>query len=203
MDYAEQEEHDLVKILKLLKEKKNEKGKPLIKESRMGTIRKRTNEKGYKEIYELNSRSESFANWFYEKSLLGYTYGTTLKDIFREKRQELMYVNEIEELPMDSRLVFIGRVEGKPYNGVSRTAKKSQYLRLEVADETGKMKVMIFNQRKDQCKEMNNGFPEDKSIVIVKGIKKEGTIFADIIAVQSNKIYLLYVCPRSVASLIA
>jgi len=189
MDYAEQEDHDLVKILKLLKDKKDEKGKPLIKESRMGTIRKRTNEKGYKEIYELNSRSESFANWFYEKSLLGYTYGTTLKDIFSEKRQELMYVNEIEDMPMDSRMVFIGRVEGKPYNGVSRTAKKSQYLRLEVADETGKMKVMIFNQKKDQCKEMNNGFPDDKSIVIVKGVKKEGTIFADVIAVQSNKIY--------------
>lgn len=189
MELAEENEHDLVKILKLLKDKKNEKGKPLIRESRFGTISKRTAEKGYKKIYELNSQSESFANWFYEKSLLGYTYGTTLKDIFKEKRRELLYINEIEELPMDSRIVFIGRVEGKPYNGVSKTAKRSQYLKLDVADETGKMKVMIFNQRKDQCKEMNNGFPEDKSIVIVKGIKKEGTIFADIIAVQNNKIY--------------
>ena len=90
---------------------------------------------------------------------------------------------------MDSRVVFIGRIEGKPYNGVSRTAKKSQYFKAEVADETGKMKVMIFNNRKDRSKELNNGFPQDKSIVIVKGIRKEGTIFADIIAVQNNKIY--------------
>jgi DNA polymerase III alpha subunit len=189
MDYAKDKDHDLVKIIKTLQEKTDEKGRPLIKESRMATIRKRTTEKGYKEIYELNSRSEDFANWYYEKSLLGYTYGITLKDIFSEKRQELTYVNEIEEMPMDSRIIFIGRVEGKPYNGVSRTAKKSQYLRLEVADETGKLKVMIFNQRKDQCKDMNNGFPEDKNIVIVKGVKKEGTIFADLIAVQNNKIY--------------
>jgi len=189
MDYAKEHNHDLVKILKLLKDKKNEKGKNLIRPSRMETIRKKTAEKGYKRIYELNSQSESFANWFYEKSLLGYTYGTTLKDIFNEKRQELLYISEINEMEMDSRVVFIGRVEGKPYNGVSRTAKKSQYLRIDVGDETGKTKVMIFNKRKDQCRDMNDGLPEDKNIVIVKGVKKEGTIFADIIAVQSNKIY--------------
>ena len=46
----------------------------------MQTIRKKCEK--YREIYDINKRSESFANWYYEKSLLGYTYGKTLQDIF-------------------------------------------------------------------------------------------------------------------------
>jgi hypothetical protein len=34
-------------------------------------------------IYNQNNKSESFANWYYEKKLMGYTYGKDLKDIFR------------------------------------------------------------------------------------------------------------------------
>ena len=67
--------------------------------------------------------------------------------------------------------------------------KKSKYLKIHVADETGAMKVMIFNERKEQCRRINNGYPKDKNIVIVKGIKKDGTIFADKITAQNNRIY--------------
>ena len=182
-------DYDLVKIVKFIMQKKNEKGKLLIRATRINTIRKRTEEKGYKKIYELNSRSESFANWFYEKNLLGYTYGKTLKDIFDKKRQDLVNLNELEDLPMDTRVAFIGRIEGEPYSGISKTAKRSSYLKFFVADETGTTKVMIFNERKESCKVMNNGYPKDKNIVIVKGVKKDGTIFANLVAVQNNKIY--------------
>ena len=48
---------------------------------------------------------------------------------------------------------------------------------------------MIFNERKEQCRRINNGYPKDKNIVIVKGIKKDGTIFADKITAQNNRIY--------------
>ena len=59
----------------------------------MGTIKKKCQK--YKEIYEQNKKSESFANWYYEKFLLGYTYGKTLIDIFSEKRNGLLSVSEV------------------------------------------------------------------------------------------------------------
>ena len=71
-------EYDLVEILKYLTKFKDEKGKVVIKESRYGTIKKKY--KPYLDIYILNSKSDSFANWYYEKMLLGYTYNKTLKE---------------------------------------------------------------------------------------------------------------------------
>ena len=76
---GEKFDYDLVKIVKHLCEMKDDNGKLLIKESRLKTIKKRTD--AYKEIYHKNNSSESFANWFYENTLLGYTYGKRLIDI--------------------------------------------------------------------------------------------------------------------------
>ena len=61
---GEKFDYDLVKIVKHLCEMKDDNGKLLIKESRLKTIKKRTD--AYKEIYHKNNSSESFANWFYE-----------------------------------------------------------------------------------------------------------------------------------------
>ena len=36
---------------------------------------------------------------------------------------------------------------------------------------------------------MNDGLPKEKNIVIVKGTKVDEAVFADLIAVQTNKIY--------------
>ena len=50
--------------------------------------------------------------------------------------------------------------------------------------------ALIFNKKMDKCKDDNNGFPKEKDIIIVNGTKMDqGTIFADLIAVQNNKIY--------------
>mgnify|MGYP001217668197 FL=1 len=182
---AEKYDYDLVKVVKYMIESKNEKGKPLVTESRYETIKRRCAQ--YKEIYIKNKTSESFANWYYEKHLLGYTYGKTLKDIFIDKRLGLITIADVEDMPEGNRVVFVGRIDGKPYNGVSK--KKARYLRIQVGDETASMKVMIFNDKLDDCKEINNGLPKENEIVIVKGRKMEEVVFADVIGVQDNKVY--------------
>ena len=48
---------------------------------------------------------------------------------------------------------------------------------------------MIFNDRMDDCKETNGGFPKENQIVIVKGRKMDEVVFADVIGVQDNKVY--------------
>jgi len=151
----------------------------------MGTIRKKCGP--YRDIYAQNKKSESFANWYYEKHLLGYTHGRMLKDIFKSKRDGLMSIREIEEADLQTRVSFIGTVDEKPYSGSSK--KGNKYCRFSISDETGFTKVLIFKDKLEQCKALNNGLPEEKNIVIVKGTKVDEAVFADVIAVQSNKIF--------------
>lgn len=182
-------------VQKLNTEIKNEKSKPIIKDSRMSTIKKNTEK--YKLIYKQNTseNSQAFANWYYEKMLLGYSTYTTLIDIFRSKKSSLVPISEIRELSDNGKCDFVGYVEEDPKASISKNGNK--YAKYMISDEFGTAKVMIFGtdnpekqNRLEFCKEMNDGLPKEGSIVIVSGTKKEGdTIFADTISRQENKIY--------------
>ena len=186
---AEKFDYDLVKILKYLKEFKDEKNKVVVKESRFETIKRKY--EPYKQIYLLNNKSETFANWYYEKHLLGYTYGTQLKDIFLEKFPNLTSVRELSIKPLDSEVQLMANVLDT-YSGVSKN--KNKYIRFELSDDTGLYKAMIVNNKRDTTKvedfvEANDGMPEKGSIVYVKGTKKEDIIFANVVRNQSQKVY--------------
>lgn len=187
--YGEKYNFALVTIVKALNtEIKTEKSKPIIKDSRMVTLKNNTTK--YKEIYKQNSISEDFANWWYEKSLLGYVTCTTLLDIFRHKKASLMSISEAMEEADGSRVVIIGCVEEDPMLGTSRSAKKSKYAKYTISDEGASVKVMIFNDSLLECKELNVGLPKEKAIVIVAGVRKgDDCIFANTIAAQQNQIY--------------
>jgi DNA-directed DNA polymerase III PolC len=188
ISFAEKFDFDLIKIIKHLNKFTDEKNKVIIKSTRLETIKKKY--EPYLKIYNQNSKSESFANWYYEKKLLGYTYERTLKDIFSEKRGDLEYLNSIQNLPVNQKVVFIGQVE-EFYSGTSKNEKKTKYLRIKVSDETGLMTVLIFNDKIENCKNLNGGKnPQEGNIIIVKGIKKEDCIFADLIAIQDHEIYM-------------
>lgn len=188
MRLGESTDYHVVKTYKKLKEMNNEKGKPHIKESRIETIR--TKAEGYKEIFEQNRKNEDFANWYYETMLLGYCYGKSLKDIFLSKSDNLLNIRELQSLPNKSTVYLAARVK----EGKLRTSKKgNKYLWLDVVDETGDQVVMVFNNKRsknmDDCIAYNKGVPKKDSICIIKGEKQEDTIFAELVTVQSSKIY--------------
>jgi DNA polymerase-3 subunit alpha len=188
ISFAEQFDYDLIRIIKHLNTFTDEKNKVIIKSSRLDTIKSKY--EPYLKIYNQNSKSESFANWYYEKRLLGYTYEKTLKDIFIEKRENLLSINEIYDEELNSKVAFVGEIVDV-YSGVSKSEKKTKYLRLKIADETGEITTLLFNDKIDNCKTLNgNKNPEEKNIVIVKGIKKEDCIFADLVAIQDHQIYM-------------
>lgn len=178
-------EYDLVDTLRALVAMKDEKGKPSVKPTRLVTLKKKS--EPYKQIFEQNKKSESFANWYYEKSLLGYTHNKTLKDIFSTKRSDLVNVREIDNLPLKSEMIFVGVVD-ESFSGTSKE-KKTKYLKCMISDETGTTKVMIFSKKLEECESLNNGLPKEKNIVIVKGRKFEDVVFADLISVQDHKVY--------------
>ncbi len=186
---GEQLNYSLVPIVKAMNaELKDEKSKPIIKPSRMVTIKKNT--ESYKTIYKLNSVSEDFANWWYEKRLLGYVTYTSLLDIFRHKKASLIPVSDAMESQDGTRVDIIGFVEEDPTMGTSRTARKSKYAKYSISDEGGTVKVMIFNDKLEECKTLNAGLPKENDIVIICGTRKgDDCIFADTIAAQQNQIY--------------
>ena len=182
-DYA------LAKLVKAMNnELKDEKSKPLIKDSRMETLKKKTSP--YKAIYGQNHQSEAFANWWYEKRLLGFVTFTRLLDIFRDKKPSLITISDVLELPEGRYVDFIGFMDDNAQLGTSRTAKKSRYAKYIISDEGGSIKVMIFNDSLDECKKLNGGLPKAQDIVIVHGKKmSDDTIFAQTISCQQNQIY--------------
>ena len=188
MMYGEKFDYDLFKIIKLLSNTKDEKGKLIIKETRLETITKSYDP--YKKIYQQNSKNERFANWYYENKLLGYTYNTSLKDIFSDQKPDLLNIREVNEAPEGLSVIFIGIIK-EQYLGIANNSKKTRYLRLSIQDESAKLTTLIFNDKIDECKDMNNILPDEGNIVIVKGKKKgEDTVFADLIAIQDHKIYM-------------
>jgi DNA polymerase III alpha subunit len=186
--FAEKFDYDLIKIIKHLNTFTDEKNKVIIKTSRLDTIKSRY--EPYLKIYNQNSKSESFANWYYEKKLLGYTYEKSLKDIFTEKRENLLSLNEVIDSEVNSKVAFVGQVMDL-YSGISKNEKKTRFLRVKISDETNEFNVLMFNDKIDNNKALNgNKNYQEDNIVIVKGIKKEDCIFADIMAVQDHYIYM-------------
>ena len=190
-ELSEEKKCDLMEIVKYLNQTlKDKNGKPVIKDSRIETIRR--NFGPYKQIYDKNRRNEDFANWYYENALLGYTHGKFLRHVSSEY-SHLESVETALGKTDKSRVNFIGTVEDT-YSAKSR--KGTPYLRLTIQDETGVCTVMVFTQKNRDnianCRRDNGGtLPVKKGIVIVKGTKMDGdTIFADLVRIQDQKIYM-------------
>jgi DNA polymerase-3 subunit alpha len=187
ISFADKFDYDLIKIIKHLNKFTDEKNKVVIKDNRLSTIKEKYTP--YLSIYEQNNKSESFANWYYEKKLLGYTYNKNLKDIFAEKRENLKYVSDILDEPVNSKVALVGQIE-EVFSGISKNAKKTRYVRLKISDETSTISVLIFNDNIETNKLLNDRNFEEGNIVIVKGSKRDDCIFGDLIAIQDHEIYM-------------
>lgn len=60
-------------------------------------------------------------------------------------------------------------------------------MRMQVSDDSGSIKVMIFNEKMDAFK--SNYRVKANDIVLVYGTKFEDVIFADEIVVKSEKVF--------------
>ena len=188
ISFAEKFDYDLIKIIKYLNTFTDEKNKVVIKDSRLSTIKSRY--EPYLKIYNQNSKSESFANWYYERRLLGYTYEKTLKDLFIEKRENLISLKDLWEAPIGEKVAFIGEVTDV-YNGVAKNERKTKFCRITITDEMDSIDVLLFNDFIETNKTLNNNKNYEKNnIVIVKGTKKQDAVFGEIAAIQDQKIFM-------------
>lgn len=80
---ASEYSEDLVAILKDMPNRKTEKGKPLISESRLTTLRR--DYQPYWDQYVKNSGNEELCSYLMERSLLGFSYTSTLHTCYSRK----------------------------------------------------------------------------------------------------------------------
>jgi DNA polymerase III alpha subunit len=182
------------KLLNCIADAKSEKlvgddGKPLMKESRFKTFKKKYDL--YKSIYDKNKQYETFANWYFENELLGYSHSSKLKSCFIDSYKDLKDSTDLELMDLEESGKFIGVVEDC-LKATSRNGNK--YIKLSITDENGRYNAMLLNSRRgnfyDRYFEKNQKAPSKKNIVVAYGRKAEDIVFLDSIRIMDEKIYM-------------
>lgn len=159
--------------------------KPLIKESRKKTIQEKTAK--YKQIYEKNKQNKDFANWYFERKLLGFCYTNRLKDLYQKSERYLGLEEAINEFN-GSRFYVIGVVkECKTY-----TSKKSgkKYMRINLSDEFADLTCFVWQEKMLQL--TADGVNIDKESIISAEVQKMDGDGASVqsVAVLDDKIFM-------------
>ena len=192
--FTSQEDCSLFQAIKLIKGSDfsliGDDGKPLMKESRYNTFKKKY--EGYKQIYLKNAQWPSFANWYFEKQLLGFSYSQELSKIFHhpthpphnslhfkslDPRQSAKYIFSVSEYSKE----------------VSRNG--NSYMRLSLEDEFGTVSAILCDRAND--KKCTNYLdihkaPKEGNIVTITGTKSgDGdSIFVDNLNVVDDRIFM-------------
>lgn len=164
-------------------------GRPLMKESRFTTFKKKYNK--YKEIYDRNKNYEDFANWVFEKKLLGYNYSCRLNGVFSHESgvmRDSVYFNSMDT---GERAKFIGVVE----DSIRRTSQNgNKYIKVLLTDELGSFQgIMVDNRRQRTCSnylEDGNPVPQKDNILVIVGRKGDDILFIDKMSIMDEKIYM-------------
>jgi DNA polymerase III alpha subunit len=178
---------DLRLIIKTLGTQLNEKGKPHLKESRLQTIR--TKADPFWRMYKDNIKNEALCSYVMERHYLGFSYSTNLRDIYEEKCPGLLEIRQVITEAKDTPVKFVGFLD-EIESRINQ--KKTPYLKLDISDETGTIRVLIYGQdRIDSFEQFHGGKVDPGEIVIVRGKKGDGAItFADSVVCQYNPVKL-------------
>lgn len=172
---------DILTLIKNIKARLDEKGRPLIKDSRLETIKKKIAK--YIEIYKVNSKNERMTNFVNERRILGYNYSSRIIDLYSDY-PDLIQIKDLAAKELDD-VVHLVLICGKDVKtGTSK--KKTKWFKAPASDETGEISLMLFGDAIEQCKEINGGrLPQEGDLIFCRGhLKKDGAIFCNTISVQ-------------------
>jgi DNA polymerase-3 subunit alpha len=160
--------------------------KPIMKTSRFETLKKKYI--SYKKIYDQNKKYEDFANWYFEKNLLGFSYSNELRNCFGGSKN-LKNSLDVSSASKGDTIKCIAVVE----DSFSRKSKNgNDYLKLTVSDEYGRYDAILVDGRfKNFTKFKNKSkMPEKTNIVVFLGSKGEDIIFLEELSIVDEKIYM-------------
>lgn len=195
---GERFDYDTMRIMVYLRDEANAKREAghkfkrgELKPSRIDTIRRHFTP--FNEILKMNSKTENFTNWFYQRKLLGFCYDQTLKNIFLPAVPGLIDIAEVQELEHKDNCIFMAVVNKAHSEKYSQKLKddgtKTKYVKLEVSDESASIEVLFFNDNIERIKSQNNADIKDGDIVKIIGKKFNDAIFADKIRIHSHEVF--------------
>ena len=183
LEYGAKYNYSLIDLVKALNEKIfDNNGKPIIKDSRRQTLRR--DFAPYNEIYKNNSKNDKLSSFFYEKKLIGFSYSTTLYELFKPVCADLSTITEFSGGLNDEYYKLIGEVV-EVKQDVSKNGNK--YLRVKIENDDGEVMLFLFDGKYGRIQdheETNGEIVTEGSIVIANGRKKESSLFADYISKQ-------------------
>jgi len=163
--------------------------KRIMSDKRFGTFKKKYTP--YKEIYEKNVDHQKFANWYFEKKLLGYSYSYNIRDIFKDN-QDNRFTSTLEFNSSENNSNI--RVVGWISESEKRTSRNNnKYLKVSLQDELGSLNAMLMDGRDlKMTNYFDNGgvIPKKDSVVVLTGRKANDTMFLDNIFILDEKIYM-------------
>lgn len=146
---------------------KDEKGKPLIKESRRDTLRRNT--AAFFEKFKRNSKFEELTCYIAENHYLGFCYSHTLKSIYAPHVDGLYDVKTLKTLPSGDYRVAVQVISYE--DKVSKA--KNPYVKYFAKDDTDLLVCMSFNLASRTATDKNNGRPiKEADIAIIHLTKK-------------------------------
>lgn len=182
--------YDVLDSISEIVEKKilGDDNKSIISEKRFETFKK--NFKKYREIYSHNRKFEKFANWWYETTLLGYSYSFSLKDCFLDEFGMMINTQELENLGEKESFKMAVQVT----DFFSKTsAAGNKYMNITANDDKGTAKFLFMdNARGAKLTDfLDSGGKVCKGdVLIISGSKSGDANFVDSIKVIDTKIYM-------------
>jgi len=161
--------------------------RPIMPEKRFETLKK--NYKNYKLIYDKNRKYEDFANWYFEKSLLGFSYSNSLRDSFGDQAERLndsSYFYSCEKNKISKYIAVVDDV-------ICRKSKNgNDYMRLSVSDEFGRYNAIMVDGRDKKLSKFKSKskIPEKDNIVLLLGSKGDDVLFLNEASIVDEKIYM-------------
>lgn len=169
---------------------KTEKGKPVIKDSRRDTLRKKMAD--YLEIYKNNSKHEDFTVFEMESRLLGFSYSQTLQNVYKKLEPNLEEIEVVKSYGPKENVIFVGKVKFAA-EGLTKKAGMP-YFRCVVADHTAEITCFLYENDRypgiSQHKELNGRLAAEGDVVVVRGQRSgDDIVNANNIAVQEVKVF--------------
>lgn len=150
----------------------------------------------FKAIYEQNNKMPQFADWYYEKKVLGYAYSRNIKDIFKDENSSMTDCQEVKQLAEYTSVKLVGWVSDDFREGKSKK-NGEKYWRFSVNDDKGRVMCLMMDSRNNRKPSLHlsnyiaNGGkkPIEGNIVIVVGSKSRDIIFVNDLSIVEEKIY--------------
>lgn len=172
---------NLVEMLKSFSEWTHN-GKPF-RSTRINTIRKEC--QNAIAIYSINKKHSLLASYIYEKHLLGFSYTTTLREIYADNKHKILTIEEIQDVPENKEVSCVIHVK-KCF--VKKSLKSGKdYIRIEGYDDTGEYVFQLWAEKATDFL-LKNKPPEEEDIIYLEGRKGTDIVWLDKITAQDEKI---------------